>query len=419
MFTKMCVKQWCSGVLSRPLELIVGLSIFATAVAGGAVSHVASTSFAVLVITCLFYVRSWSCLWRQLTSAERLVLFGFVLYFLSAVVAYYNVNDEHLYMRHLDRYFRFVLVVPVYLLLSKADLKLFPFLLAGAIASGPLYLGAAFLSLAENAGVNAKGGYHHITFGDMAMLSALFMATVLVLMKTGKAMKAALAISSICLLYASILSQARGAWLALPLCLFLLLFVAIRHGKIKVRTVIIALLMLGAVAAVMPAKDIISSRIQKAVDEIELFQSGKNVASSVGARLAMWHVAVNVWKEHPIIGTGPGDYRLEFKASQERGLYKAVALHTSTHNIFFQALATTGTVGFIVLCLALFILPFRLFYKINREKLSVASVSGMVMLTAFAVFGLTESWTLRSPPVSVYLLYFAVLATAASKNEKN
>jgi hypothetical protein len=41
----------------------------------------------------------------------------------------------------------------------------------------------------------------------------------------------------------------------------------------------------------------------------------------------------------------------------------------------------------------------------------VASVSGMVMLTSFAVFGLAESWILRSPAISVYLLYFVTLAT--------
>ncbi len=408
------IKQWVFELRSRPLELVVGLLIFVAASAGGAVTSAASTSFAILFIISLFYVRSWPSLWRQLTSAERLVLFGFVLYFLSAVLAYYNVNDERLYLRHLDRYARFLLVVPVYLLLSKEKFKLFPFLLAGAIVSGPLYLGAALISIAENPGAPAKWMYHHITFGDMAMLGALFMTTVLVLMKTGKTMKVVLVVSIICLLYASLLSQARGAWLALPFGLFLLLFVAIRHGKIKVRTIFIALLMLGAVIAAMPAKDIVSSRIQKAVHEIALFQSGENAGSSVGSRLAMWHVAINVWKAHPIIGTGPGDYRLEFEASQERGLYKGVNLHTTPHNIFFLALATIGTIGFIVLCLTLFILPFWLFYKTSREKLNVASVSGMVVLTAFAVFGLTESWTLRSPPLSVYLLYFVVLATTAS-----
>jgi len=60
-------------------------------------------------------------------------------------------------------------------------------------------------------------------------------------------------------------------------------------------------------------------------------------------------------------------------------------------------------------------MPFRLFYNICRENLNAASVSGIVVLIAFAVFGLTESWILRSAPLSIYLLYFVTLATSAMK----
>ncbi len=399
------IQQWWSGKCSKPLELIVGLFIFAIAAGGGAIEHVSSTSMAALFLVSLVYLRSWPSLWRQITADERLILLGFCLYFFSAILAYYNVNDEHEYIKILDRYARFLFIVPVYLLLSKADLKLFPYLLAGAIVSGPLYLGTAFMSLAENPDLNAKGAYHHITFGDIAMLSAMFLVTVLAVMKTGRIMKMVLVASIICLLYASLLSQARGAWLALPFCLLLLLPVAVRRGKVQMRTIVITLCILAAVVAVSPAKDIVSSRVQKAVHEIELFQSGENFGSSVGSRLAMWHVAINVWKEYPVLGTGPGDYDQEFEASQAKGLYKNNVVYSSAHNIFFQALATTGTVGFVLLCLALFVFPFRLFYKTSQETLNVASVSGMVGIMAFAVFGLTESWMYRAPVVSVYLLY--------------
>ena len=75
------VKNRGSEVCSKPLEIIIGLSVLATAAAGGAISHVASTSMALLFIVSLVYIRSWPVLWRQLTSDERLVLLGFCLYF--------------------------------------------------------------------------------------------------------------------------------------------------------------------------------------------------------------------------------------------------------------------------------------------------------------------------------------------------
>lgn len=421
MIQEVPVKQWFSGAGSKPLELIAGLSIFATAAAGGAVAHVASISFAVLFITSLVAVRSWPSSWQQLTLEERLVLLGFGLYFFSAVISYLNVSNEYEYIKHLGKYAYFLFVIPIYLLLSRAELNLLPYLVAGAIASGVVYLGTALLSVMANPAVPAKGAYHHITFGDMAMLNALFMSTLLVTMDAGKVvreskvLKITLSISIFGLLYTSLLSQARGAWLALPACLFLLLSVAVWYGKVRIRTIFIALIAFAALIAVTPAKDIVFSRMQSVTHEIELFQSGVDRSSSIGDRFAMWHIAINVWKEYPVVGSGPGDFEGELVSTQARGMYKAVMLHSSVHNIFLQALATTGIIGLVILCLALFIMPFRLFFKASESVISVAGLSGMVVLAAFAVFGLTESWILRSPPVSIFLLYFVTLATTAAK----
>jgi O-antigen ligase len=131
----------------------------------------------------------------------------------------------------------------------------------------------------------------------------------------------------------------------------------------------------------------------------------------------MWHIATNVWELYPILGTGLGDFGLEIAIIQEEGLYVGLVQHLSAHNIFFQALATSGVIGLLALCLALFVAPLRYFYKLNREKLNIVSVCGIVMLIAFAAFGLTESWIMRSPPVALYLMYFVVLVSAAMKLE--
>jgi O-antigen ligase len=413
------LQQWFPEARAKPLELITGLSIFSTAAAGGAIAHVASTSFMILFIASIVNIRSWPSAWRNLSSAERVALVSLGLYFFSAVIAYYNVIDQYEYIKHLGKYANFLYVIPIYLLISKAKINLLPYLIAGAIASGPIYLGAALLSIAGNPDVPAKGAYHHITFGDMAMLSAMLMLSLLITMDAGKiirknkSLKIMMAVSILCLLYASILSHARGAWLALPACLFVLLSVAVWYKKIRLRTIFIAFIVLTALIVITPVKEILSERVQSAVHEIELFQNGAELSTSIGNRLAMWHIALNVWKEYPIVGTGPGDFEVELLATQARGMYTAIERHSSVHNIFLQALATTGTIGFVLLILALFIVPFRLYIKVGEGGLNVAGLSGIVALVAFAVFGLTESWVLRSPPSTVYLLYFVVLSTAA------
>jgi len=407
-------RRWFLDASSSPLELLIGVCIFATAASGGALSSVASSSLAILFIACLFYMPKWPELWRSLSRNEQLLLTGLALYAFSGLISYYNVNDEHEYVKHMGRYLRFLLIVPVYLLLSKTNLKLFKYLVAGAIVAGPLYLSLALISVSMNPEMPASGHYHWITFGDAAMLNVVFLSAVFVTSKMRTVMKIIIAISIMCTLYASFLSQARGAWLALPFCGALLGYLMIRKNKLKISTVIPVLLIIVAVISVSPAGNIIESRVMQAKQEIELFASGEKFDSSVGGRLAMWDIALDVWKEYPIIGTGLGDFDQEVELRQSQGVYESIDVHASVHNIYLQALATTGTLGFLILCFALVVQPFRIFYKTSREKLTSAQLGGLMVIVAYAVFGLTESWILMAPVVSIYLVYLITLSTTVS-----
>ncbi|MDT8451877.1 MAG: O-antigen ligase family protein [Gammaproteobacteria bacterium] len=376
---------------------------------------VASASMAVLFLASLFYIRKWPVWWRALSRDEWLLLSALGLYTLSGLISYYNVSDDYEFVKHMGRYLRFLLIVPVYLL-SGSRAPLFKYLVAGAIVSGPLYLNFALISAAEDPGMPASGNYHHITFGDGAMLNVLFLLAVLLTWKTRMALKVMMAVAIVCALYASILSQARGAWLALPVCGAVLLYFAVKYGRLKIKVVLLPLLLLGiAVLAVSPARELLEDRVSEAVQEVEAFASGEKFDSSVGGRLAMWDIAVDVWRQHPVIGTGLGDFDLEIEQRQEQGIYESITVHASVHNIYLQALATTGTVGFLVLCFALVIQPLRLFYRTPGEKPTPARLGGIMLVLAYAVFGLTESWILRAPVISVFLIYLITLSVTVSK----
>ena len=51
-------KEWVAVIYSKPLEIIVGLSVLAAVAAGGEISRVASTSVSLLFIVSLVYIRS-------------------------------------------------------------------------------------------------------------------------------------------------------------------------------------------------------------------------------------------------------------------------------------------------------------------------------------------------------------------------
>jgi O-antigen ligase len=305
--------------------------------------------------------------------------------------------------------------VPVYLLLARDGKQYFKYLLAGSIVSGPLYLGIALNSVASKSGLPASGYYHHITFGDAAMLNAVFLAAMLVTWKVRPVLKVVVAVSLLCALYASVLSQARGAWLALPFCGALLFYLTLKSYQVKIKIVVPVLLLVTAVIAVSPAGKVIESRVIEAAHEIESFASGEKVDTSVGGRLAMWDIALEVWREHPVLGTGPGDFDQEIMCRQSQGIYPSIDVHASVHNIYLQALATTGTVGFLILCFALLIQPARVFYRASPGRLTPAKLAGLMVIVAYAVFGLTESWILRAPAVSMFLIYLITLSVAASR----
>lgn len=404
---------------SRSVELLIGFCLFATAAAGVAVKDVASASLAILFLASLFYIHKWPVWWRALSRNEWLLLSALGLYTLSGLISFYNVSDDYEFVKHMGRYLRFLLIVPVYLLLSGSSAPFFKYLLAGAIVSGPLYLSFALMSAAEHPGSPATGDYHHITFGDGAMLNALFLLAVLLTWKTRMVVKVIIAVAMICALYAAILSQARGAWLALPVCGAVLFYFTVKYGRLKIKVVLPLLLLGVAVLAVSPARELLEGRVSEAVQEVEAFASGEKFDSSVGGRLAMWDIAVDVWQQHPVIGTGLGDFDQEIEQRQVQGIYESIAVHASVHNIYLQALATTGTVGFLALCFALVIQPLRLFYRAPGEKPTPARLGGIMLVLAYAVFGLTESWILRAPVISMFLIYLITLSVTVSKSKEN
>lgn len=415
MFRELASERWFLYVSSKPLEKLIGFCIFVTAAAGCAVGHAASTVLGMLFITSLVHMREWPALWTALNMSEKTLLIGLVLYAFSGLISYYNVGDESEYIKHMGRYIRFLLILPVYLLFTKANLDLFKYLVAGAITSGPLYLFFALLSVYERPGLPASGGYHHIAFGDAAMLSVVFLSAVLVTWKTRRTIKVIMVISILCALYASILSQARGAWMAIPFCGAWLLYLTARHNTQKIKTVLSLLLLVIVATGVSPLGKVIEKRVDEAVQEVGFFIKGENLGSSVGTRLAMWQIALNVWQKHPVIGTGLGDFDQEIEIRQSQGSYEDVAVHSNVHNIYFQALATTGTLGFLILFFSLLLQPFLICYRASVGKLTPASLGGMTVMIAYAAFGLTASWILRAPEVSVYLVYLITVVSTVSR----
>lgn len=386
---------------------------------GAVVKDVASTVFLIFIIMSMFYIRQWPQTWRGLAVVERLFLSGLLLYMATGLLSYINVTDEYEYIKQLGRYLRFVLIIPVYLLFIHNKLDLTRFLIAGVSLSGPIYLLFAAITIHNNQGLPGQGYYHHILFGDAAMLNALLMMVFLVTRRLSLTVKSLIFVSMVCAFYAAILSTARGAWLAAPVIILLLVLFTLKAGAIRPKQLVVAGTVLLIAIIITPAKDVIQERYEEAVDEVSLFYSGEKFATSVGGRLAMWDVAFKVWGAHPLVGTGLGDYDDELKEYQKNGIYQAIEVHDSPHNIYLHVLVSTGILGFVVFVAVFIVLPLIYLYKTGSESNQLERLSGVVLIVAVMIFGLTETWILRAPFIAIFAIYLVALFVPAGKKLRN
>ena len=385
----------------------VGICVLLLAVMGTSVRHVSSTVFAILFILSLSAITYWKKLYFSLSRVEKMFLGALLLYTFSCVLSFYNVDDAEKYFKVLERYLRFTLIIPVFFLILKKKVSVLNYLYLGAIISGPFLFLVALQHYLAEPNLPAKGYYHHIIFGQLAMLNVGIMLSVILTKNLRRKYQLIILLSMICGVAASIMSQARGVWLVFPVYVLIGIFYTVKDKKINTKYITVFLVAIILLSIFTPIGSLLKQRTEAAINEVNRFYVADEYISSVGTRLAMWRIAIDVWKQHPVLGTGPGDFDDEIKVLQNKGEYVGMDVHNSAHNIYFQSLADLGVVGLAALLFVIFIMPLRLlFYEdyINEE----GRLLWFIILISYAIFGLSESWTLRSPAVAVFLVYVIV-----------
>jgi len=212
---------------------------------------------------------------------------------------------------------------------------------------------------------------------------------------------------AICLIY----TYARAAWLGF---LFVLMVQAILaafwlKGREKLRMLIPALA-LGlplAAAFVLPGTWSLPERLK----------SSFTADPSNVHRTIIWQGAFNIFKSHPILGTGPGTFILNLPENQPPALLRTgdnvMAAHA--HNEFLEVGAETGVLGllaFLWLLVTYYWFGFKALKEIKdaRWRLIVAGLMGGV--GAFLICnqaGVTLRWTSGA---SFYWLFLALTGCA-------
>ncbi len=408
------------STFEQKLELPVLLLVLLLPILMAIVASAVSTIYLVLfVLGILFYVKNSSV---KLTLEERRVLIGFAIVFLIYFLGMINSDDIYNGFKKLGKFSYFLLSAPIFFLFKYYQQSILKAFYIGTALSGFTLL----IYLLLNKG--STGAYHSIMYGDFSMLIVGINILLSLLINTNKSYKVLLALSALCALSASLIVGAKGSWVALPLLflIFLYLLVTQKQLRFKVIAIFVGMILATVVTInVFPNKTIdrFNTVIANATQFIENENDNKQQQSgSASERFIFWTASINTVKKYPFFGSGSGDFRLELRRfTKEYPQYNVIADHYGTaHNIFFEWLALFGIVGFLALIISVFLLPLKFFLQIiknNPEKLWIGLIGVWIILSSM-IFGLTETWIVRSAPNGVYM-FFVLLLMALGINNKN
>ena len=153
-----------------------------------------------------------------------------------------------------------------------------------------------------------------------------------------------LSIVSLVTLAGILFSQSRGVWVAL--------IVASTATQLLYdlrKTVIFISCFIAVLAIPFYYGSSLSERAKSIVTSVY----AENETGSTGIRLELWKGALLIFKEHPLLGAGSGNFESNIKKLVQEKKLKATPIIVHAHNIYLQALATRGIVGFTILAASL------------------------------------------------------------------
>lgn len=358
-----------------------------------------------LLLPALVYI--WVRPYPVLNSHDKMLIAALFIYFAVGCA----VNLAHgLPSNAYDNVSRFLLAIPVLLLLLRFPAK--PVFLWSGIALGALGAAVvAILDLYVQGEDRAAGHNNSIQFGDIAMLFACLLLAGFFWAKrysTGMMILFVLAIMGGVL--ASLLSGARGGWLALPIiAIFFYLSNDFRQHKKSLFMLVVFFISSAILFYVVQKTGFVNLRIQEGLSDIQQFTGVQNANTSLGIRFTLWQSGFSLVAQHPLLGWGSvanyvnitGDSAVVFQRFNH------------FHNEILDALVKRGLVGGVAL-LVIYGVPALLFYRQLKHASEIAkpfAQAGLSLVLASVVFGLTQSFFSHSSGVMVYAFMLVILWT--------
>ncbi len=238
-----------------------------------------------------------------------------------------------------------------------------------------------------------------IWFGNVSAISLYASLVIFFILERGKKIWA---LCSIINALGIVLSASRGPYLA-ALIVFGVVFLTtfLKEKLMRVFPLLIVIIL-----GIVWFKPEFKQKIFDINDQIKAFFLSSEVKTSIGARLGMWKLSFEMFKDNPILGVGTGDYELEV-ARRTEGSWSFLRKYNQPHSIYFYFLALYGLIGIGVLFF-LFFMWFKESLK-RTKNFGVSKAFGILALAVglhYLLAGLTETLF----KIHILVFFFGVMA---------
>ena len=197
-------------------------------------------------------------------------------------------------------------------------------------------------------------------------------------------------------------SYTRAAWLSIAVALGMILPLEL---KLKLKTQLV-ILFFGVTFFLAFQDQIFYALSKNKQDSGEGFgkhlQSASNIRTDASniERINRWISAINMWKERPIVGFGPGTYVFCYAPYQEARYRTLISTNFgnqgNSHSEFLNPLSETGLIGMgslIMIILAGLNTAFNVFYKTNSAKVKVVLIGVTLGLIGYFTHGFLNHYS--------------------------
>ncbi|MGE6234927.1 O-antigen ligase family protein [Aeromonas media] len=200
--------------------------------------------------------------------------------------------------------------------------------------------------------------------------------------------------------FAIIMSEVRGIWLAL--LLIAAIFAVRQSQQLTLRRIATMTAIVLALLVMLSSIPDVTRRINETKQEFTRISEG-NKDTSIGIRLQLWYSAIDIIKNHPLMGVGTQNYPYIMEQQYQQGMITSVALsfkNSHYHNQYLDTYVRYGVIGFIMVFVIL-ISPNILFYNKDLNVTNLYSSISCVLIFS----GLTDVPLIHTGVVYVLILY--------------